>query len=71
MYAYSASPDDPNEVSFAKGDMLDVIDGTGKWFQVRAPNGQTGVSPSRTSFLMMLITDRSLKLLDPSIVRNK
>ena len=44
MYAYSASPDDPNEVSFAKGDMLDVIDGTGKWFQVRAPNGQTGVS---------------------------
>jgi len=46
MYAYSASPDDPNEVSFAKGDMLDVIDGTGKWFQVRAPNGQTGVGPS-------------------------
>jgi SHO1 osmosensor len=48
MYAYSASPDDPNEVSFAKGDMLDVIDGTGKWFQVRAPNGQTGVSPYYT-----------------------
>jgi SHO1 osmosensor len=44
MYAYSASPDDPNEVSFAKGDMLDVLDNTGKWFQVRAPNGQTGVS---------------------------
>jgi SHO1 osmosensor len=44
MYAYSASPDDPNEVSFAKGDMLDVLDATGKWFQVRAPSGQTGVS---------------------------
>lgn len=44
MYAYSASPDDPNEVSFAKGDLLDVIDSTGKWFQVRTPAGQQGVS---------------------------
>ena len=44
MYAYSASPDDPNEVSFAKGDLLDVIDSTGKWFQVRTPSGQQGVS---------------------------
>lgn len=44
MYAYSASPDDPNEVSFAKGDILDVMDNTGKWFQVRTASGQTGVS---------------------------
>jgi SHO1 osmosensor len=46
MYAYNASPDDPNEVSFAKGDILDVVDNTGKWFQVRTPSGQTGVSPN-------------------------
>jgi SHO1 osmosensor len=44
MYAYNASPDDPNEVSFAKGDILEVVDNTGKWFQVRTPSGQTGVS---------------------------
>jgi len=44
MYAYNASPDDPNEVSFGKGDILDVIDNTGKWFQVRTPTGHTGVS---------------------------
>lgn len=43
MYAYSASPDDPNEVSFAKGDILEVMDNTGKWFQVKTPSGQTGV----------------------------
>ena len=43
-YAYSASPDDPNEVSFAKGDVLDVVDTTGKWYQVRTPAGQVGVS---------------------------
>ncbi|WRT65399.1 uncharacterized protein IL334_002342 [Kwoniella shivajii] len=46
MYAYSASPDDPNEVSFAKGDMLEVLDNTGKWFQVRTPTGATGIAPS-------------------------
>jgi len=68
MYAYSASPDDPNEVSFAKGDMLDVIDGTGKWFQVRAPNGQTGVSPSLYLSSMALMTDCPIQLLDLTIV---
>ncbi|ORY27677.1 hypothetical protein BCR39DRAFT_224863 [Naematelia encephala] len=46
MYAYSASPDDPNEVSFAKGDILEVMDNTGKWYQVRTPSGQTGIAPS-------------------------
>lgn len=43
-YAYSASPDDPNEVSFAKGEILEVLDNTGKWFQVRTSAGQQGVS---------------------------
>lgn len=44
MYAYAASPDDPNEISFAKGETLDVIDNTGKWWQVRNAAGQAGVS---------------------------
>nr|XP_019012367.1 SHO1 osmosensor [Kwoniella pini CBS 10737]OCF51148.1 SHO1 osmosensor [Kwoniella pini CBS 10737] len=44
MYAYTASVDDPNEVSFAKGDILEVLDNTGKWFQVKTPSGATGVS---------------------------
>ncbi|ORX36442.1 hypothetical protein BD324DRAFT_651682 [Kockovaella imperatae] len=52
MYAYNANPDDPNEVSFAKGDLLEVIDNTGKWFQVRTPSGQTGIAPS--NYLTML-----------------
>lgn len=43
LYAYSASPDDPNEVSFMKGEILEVVDATGKWFQVRTPAGITGV----------------------------
>lgn len=48
-YAYSASPDDPNEVSFAKGEVLEVHDTTGKWYQVRTASGQTGVSTFPTS----------------------
>lgn len=44
MYAYQADPADPNEVSFNKGDMLEVLDNTGKWFQVKTQGGQTGVS---------------------------
>ncbi|KAK4690050.1 SHO1 osmosensor, partial [Tremellales sp. Uapishka_1] len=52
MYAYSASPDDPNEVSFSKGDVLDVVDNTGKWYQVRTPAGTTGIAPS--NYLTMI-----------------
>lgn len=47
MYAYQADPADPNEVSFNKGDMLEVLDNTGKWFQVKTQGGQTGVSSSQ------------------------
>lgn len=31
LYAYQASADDPNELSFGKGEILDVIDQSGKW----------------------------------------
>ncbi|KDQ15708.1 hypothetical protein BOTBODRAFT_173783 [Botryobasidium botryosum FD-172 SS1] len=46
MYAYSASPDDPNEISFNKGDVLDIVDSAGKWWQARAEDGRTGIAPS-------------------------
>ncbi|WVQ77788.1 hypothetical protein IAR50_007478 [Cryptococcus sp. DSM 104548] len=52
LYAYSASADDPNEVSFMKGDILDVVDASGKWYQVRTPSGATGIAPS--NYLAML-----------------
>lgn len=31
LYAYQASADDPNEISFAKGEILEVLDQSGKW----------------------------------------
>ncbi|KAJ9105042.1 hypothetical protein QFC19_003673 [Naganishia cerealis] len=46
LYAYTASPDDPNEISFVKGEILDIMDASGKWWQCRNQNGQIGICPS-------------------------
>ncbi|KAF8518602.1 hypothetical protein JB92DRAFT_3082402 [Gautieria morchelliformis] len=42
LYAYSASADDPNEISFSKGEILDIVDKTGKWWQAKRSDGTTG-----------------------------
>jgi len=53
LYAYTANTqDDPNEVSFDKGEVMDVIDNKGKWWQVRKTNGTVGIAPS--NYLQML-----------------
>ena len=41
-----ASPDDPTEVSFSKGEVFVVLDNKGKWWQVQKDNGTTGIAPS-------------------------
>jgi SHO1 osmosensor len=38
----TASPDDPNEISFTKGEILDIVDKQGKWWQAKNADGTVG-----------------------------
>lgn len=38
----TASPDDPNEISFVKGEILDIVDKQGKWWQAKKTDGSMG-----------------------------
>ncbi|KAJ3088375.1 Transmembrane osmosensor [Quaeritorhiza haematococci] len=50
LYSYEANPEDPNEISFSKGDVLDIMDNKGKWWQAKRtwPDGSVtkGIVPS-------------------------
>lgn len=44
-FSYSASPDDPNEISFVKGEILTILDNSGKWFNAQKMDGSEGIVP--------------------------
>ncbi|KIJ08472.1 hypothetical protein PAXINDRAFT_18396 [Paxillus involutus ATCC 200175] len=46
LYSYNASPDDPNEISFTRGEILDIVDKQGKWWQAKKFDGTIGIAPS-------------------------
>ncbi|CAG8501842.1 1764_t:CDS:10, partial [Acaulospora morrowiae] len=46
LYDYQANPDDQNEISFTKGEILDIVDNKGKWWQAKKVDGTIGIAPS-------------------------
>ncbi|KAF0520408.1 High osmolarity signaling protein SHO1 [Gigaspora margarita] len=46
IYDYRGSPEDRTELSFVKGDDLDIASKEGKWWHARKADGTTGIAPS-------------------------
>jgi hypothetical protein len=57
----TASADDPNEISFSKGETLDIVDKQGKWWQARKSDGTVGSMSFTSSRILQRLTSSQLR----------
>ncbi|KAF8233455.1 hypothetical protein L208DRAFT_1395704 [Tricholoma matsutake] len=46
LYTYTGPAEEPNELSFKKGEVLQILDRAGKWWEARKEDGSEGTIPS-------------------------
>ncbi|KAI8886155.1 hypothetical protein K501DRAFT_322040 [Backusella circina FSU 941] len=46
QHEYQGSSSDPQELSFSKGEEIEILDKRGNWWQARKADGTTGIVPS-------------------------
>ena len=56
LYSYSADPEDPSELSFSKGDVLQILDTSGKWWQAKRdhPDGTFSIGIAPSNYLKLI-----------------
>lgn len=58
LYAYEANPKDPHEISFPKGQIMEILDNKGRWWHTRYVNSAgvtvSGIAPSNCMYLSFL-----------------
>lgn len=48
-YTDKANPEDPNEISFDKNEVMEILDKQGKWWQAKKVDGTVGSKYSNLS----------------------
>ncbi|CAO3673398.1 unnamed protein product [Rhizopus stolonifer] len=46
LHPYQANPDDPNELSFSKGETLEILNSKGNWWHAKKNDNTVGIVPS-------------------------
>jgi hypothetical protein len=52
----TASPKDPNELSFGRGEIFEIIDKSGKWWEAEMADGRKGSKSFPFSFWLRSLT---------------